>query len=388
METKYTAFLAPAVMLLYALLFCRPVLGLVAVLTAGLFFASWEWFIAAYHGDSHFLVNLRDQSTTLDEKGRLFWPFVSIVGGVSPPLTLFGLAALGVRGRTVAILGIGLSLGYGLLADTALPHAFSEAIAGLSLESLIFGIFGVLSLGVTVAVMGGLLRGSDDADVEEPASAYPWWQSPFFRIDLFVVLWLLGEVAGYFLLTPFPAVRRVMGVMIVGTLLAGRLAARTCMAAPRRRLIAGVTAFGIALGFGFYGVDLLDAFASKRLAENAAAHIREQDPHARIWYVGHWGFQYYAEQAGMIPVVPDGSSSRLMPGDCLVVPEPRLEQQRMRVEPYCMESDVDIIIEDRVPLRMVQCYYGGYVPLEHHDGPRARATIYRIIAPFTARYGG
>jgi hypothetical protein len=413
METKYTGFLAPCVILLYAILFRRIALGIAAVTVAGLLFAGWEYLIFLYHGKSHFLVNVRDQGD-LGDKLNLIGPLCTLIGGVSPAVTLLGLAALGVRAWKVALVGGGLTLGYVAIAlyrgtiwveaGSGAPEVFAAANTVVGLESLIFGAFGLLSFGVTAVVLWRLLVGEEeDVDVvpvdtkdstgglrpplaELEKLPYPWWQSPFLRIDLFLLFWLLGETTAFFFLTPFPAVRRVMGIMVVGTLVAGRLASRTCRERERRWLIHGITAAGVALGFVFYGVDLLDAFASKRLAEGAAAVVRQHDPNARVWYVGHWGFQFYAEQAGMKPVVPGGWSqvtpSTLQAGDWLVVPEPRLNQQTIQIEPECSEAVTDIVVETSVPLRTVQCFYGGRVPLEHHDGPRGRVTIYRVTADF------
>jgi hypothetical protein len=398
METKYTAFIAPAVMLLYAVLFRRVVHGGMAAGAAAIVFTLWEFLIEAYHGQSHFAVNVGDQGSTLADKFNLVTPLLSMIGGLVPAVMLLGLVALRVRGEIVALWGAGLGLGYVIVAYFKGVFWFeagsqTPALAALntvmSLESLLFGVFGLIALFITVLVISAIFldRDEEEADVEL-VSSYPWWQSPFLRVDVFLFLWFLGEVAAYFVLTPFPAVRRVMGLMMVGTLLVGRLASRTCTSGERRALVWGVTTAGVVLGFGFYGVDMLDACASKELAEASAAYVRQREPEARIWYVGHWGFQYYAERAGMIPVVPAGSAtpaSRLETGDWLVVPEPRLNQQTIFIDLVRTEGVIDLVVRDGVPLRTVQCFYGGFAPLEHHDGPRARVTIYRVVAPFTAQ---
>src|SRR5207302_1089030 len=111
---------------------------------------------------------------------------------------------------------------------------------------------------------------------------------------------------------------------------AGRLASWTCRSPERVGLVRGIAAGVMMLGFVFYGVDVRDAVAEKEAAESAAIFIRQEDSAARIWYVGHWGFQYYAERAGMMPVVPD--DSRLAAGDWLVMPDGDIEQQRIRLD--------------------------------------------------------
>jgi len=411
METKYTAFLAPAVMLLYAGLFWRIHLGLAAAATAGLFFYSFEVFLAVMHGESHFICNLKQQGSTLSDKLGLGWPFLTIIGGLSPPVTLLGLTALGVRGRTVAIVAGLMALGYllmtvceGVLHLNVSADFMDGVHSDVPLEYVIFRMFGVVSLGVTAAGMWRLFRpilidapaecgsaagelvAADDLEgagtVLELTPRRSWF-SPFVRIDIFLVLWLLGEVLGHFLLTPFPAVRRLMGVMVVGTLLAGRLAARTSGEPARRRMVDFVALGGILLGFCFYAVDMFDAFASRSAAEDAAQLIRQHDPNARIWYVGHWGFQYYAENAGMQPVKPNITA--LDAGDWLVKPEWRLNQQMIDF-PSSHLKQVDVVtIADGPPLRTIQCFYGGYSPLEHHEGHRAQVTVYRVTWPFVAR---
>ena len=62
-----------------------------------------------------------------------------------------------------------------------------------------------------------------------------------------------------------------LGVVVVGTLLAGRLASHRCRTRERRILVWAVASVGILLGFVFYGVDMVDAFAEKDAAEDAAA---------------------------------------------------------------------------------------------------------------------
>jgi hypothetical protein len=410
METKYTGFLAPCVIFLYAVLFRRLVLGITAAAVAGLFFAGWEALIYRYHGQSHFLANLGDQGDLEERLGYLLESLFMLIGAVSPALTLLGLTALGVRAWKVALVGVVLAGGYVVVAlykgtfwletGSGIPAAFAMNTA-YSLESVIFGGYGLFSFAVAGSVLWQLLVRDEPEEVDvmlvdaakEEGFAYPWWLSPFLRIDLFLLCWLLGETTAYFFLTPFPAVRRIMGILVVATLVVGRLASRTCNAPSRRWLLHGVTVAGVALGFLFYGVDMLDAFTSKHLAESAAAVVRQHDPNARIWYVGHWGFQFYAEQAGMKPVVPTAPTgwsskppSELQAGDWLVVPEPRLNQQPIRVEPDCTEPVEEIVVETRVPLRTVQCFYGGQAPLEHHEGPRGRVTVYRVTAAFVARW--
>jgi hypothetical protein len=145
-----------------------------------------------------------------------------------------------------------------------------------------------------------------------------------------------------------------------------------------------VTAAGVLAGLFFYAVDFRDAQAEREAARAAAAYVREQDPQATVWYVGHWGFQFYAEHAGMRPVVPNDAHQPLRRGDWLVVPDTRLQQQLIRIDPERTRRVAELEVRDALPLRTVQCFYGtgAGVPLEHHRGPRVAVTIYRVTADF------
>jgi hypothetical protein len=402
METKYTAFLGPATVLLYTAVVALPAvpwtwrtalarlrLGLAAPAVAALLFVAWESFMAWRYGESHFLHEFR-----LGDQGylqKLAWwsfPLLALVGGVAPQVGMLGLVALGRRAFAIGAAGAVVVVGYLAVAlfsvevDLA-PYAERLGLGDVdilccSLEQAIFTLFGA-ALASILAVMACRLLRVRWASLRQPR----FWQ--MHLLDRFLVLWLALQIAGYFAMTPFAAVRRVMGIVIVATLLAGRLLSVTRQS-RRPLLVKGVAAFGIALGILFYAVDLREAWAWKIVAQQSAEFIRQRDPNARIWYVGHWGFQFYAERAGMRPVVPASHPDRevLRTGDWLVVPDPRLEQQTLVIDERNVGPIEVVTIEDGIPLRTVRCFYGTGtgVPLEHHHGPRASVTIYRVTRDF------
>jgi hypothetical protein len=393
METKYTAFLVPATMLLYSLVagflklgfsgtavWQRIALGLVAGIVAGAVFVVWESYIAWKYGVSHFVHEYQNSNRNLLDQFRFALPLLALLGGVASPLALFALIALGRRFGVLTLAGLVMIAGYALVVcvgatvqlkvtDVLFPIPDDWWIFSWSLEDVIFTVLGLLVAGPLLVVAARLLW--------RPGN---WFSDPD---DWFVVLWLGLEVAGYFVLTPFAAVRRIMGVVVVGTLLAGRLASRTCCSPERRRQVRWVAFATIFLGLVFYGVDLRDACASREAAEDAAAFIRSQDARATIWFVGHWGFQYYAEHAGMKAVVPDRSSSPLRQGDWLIVPDEQLEQQAIHVDSRYLERVEQLSIRDGLPLRTLRCFYGTLgAPLQHQHGPRVEVTIYRVTKDF------
>jgi hypothetical protein len=384
MQTKYTALLVPAIMLLYAVWFRRQRLGVMAAALAGVLFAGWELVLVFQHGRSHFSANLPEYSTAtwLDVKSGVAQALLPMLGGVAPAVTLLGLTALGCRRAVIARCGGIFALGFLLVACLDMEFLLLPRTTWVwrPVEQIVFYACGLALAATILAVVWKLCF----AQINHGNSLYE-------RLTHFLAMWLVLEVLGYFALTPFPAARRVMGLFVISTLLAGRLAAQTCASPERRGLVRTIVLGGAALGLLFYGVDLTDAFAQKRAPEAAAQYIAEHrdgdgsaDP--TIWYVGHWGFQFYAERLGMKPVVPyhpDAKYSVLQPGDWLVVPEERWNQQTIVVDPHAAHGQREIAIEDGLPLRTVQCFYGGYVPLEHHTGPRIRITIYRITTAWT-----
>jgi hypothetical protein len=410
-ETKYTGALAPAAMLLYAVCFRKLGLWPAAALLAAQVFVSWEFLIALLYGQSHFLYALRENVSPLSSKFGLWLPLVGILGTIAPPAALLGLAALRVSGRTLILAGGAVVLAYALVAAAGVQFTAQGDVAGaplirngdrpvdFTLELVVFLLVGLGVAGVAAAV-AGRLGWAARMDVPLPEI---WRRS---RARWFLLLWLGLEVAGYFAMTPFPAVRRLLGVVVVGTLIAGHLAARTCRSPPRRRLVVGVAAYGVALGLGFYAVDLCEAWTEKAAAEQAATLIQEQGG-GTGWYVGHWGFQFYAERAGMQPVVtapppqycyesegpiplpplsrpiPMPPVSQLKEGDWIVVPDYRVTQQPLYLDATKTEPVFWFAVRDPIPLRTVMCYYSGNTALEHRAEPtRLQVTVYRVTADF------
>ena len=381
--TKYTALVAPAVLVLYAGMFRKTHRGLLAASVALSAFLAWELLLVLRYGESHFLYHLAIHGPwSLHKKiPRMSLPLVGILGGVAPGITLLGLAALGSSRRAVWFAAVLVVLGYSLLA--AVPGQYAQFFldsstgkARLTLNNLIVGAMGVGGCVTLAAVIRRLCR-------VPRARPFRLNRLQARRNDWFLVLWLGLEVVGYLVLSPYPAVRRVMGVVVAGTVLAGRLASRSCRSQDRRPVVRGVVIGSMLLGMGYYGVDFLDALAEKKIVDTSAQLIRERDPHPTIWYVvGLWGFQFYAERAGMKPVIP--GRSHLRKGDWLIVPDEPFPKPRIQIDRDWLELVDRAVVDDFLPLATKRGYYGGRTPLEHRDGPRVSATVYRVAADLAA----
>jgi hypothetical protein len=201
------------------------------------------------------------------------------------------------------------------------------------------------------------------------------------RATTFLLGWLLLELAGYLWLSPFAAARRVLGVGLVATLLVGRLAARRATLLRRRGLVLPVVAAGALLGLAFAGLDWRGAWAQKR-AVNAAADWIERQGGGRVWFVGHWGLQFYAEARGMTPVDPTPGADVLEEGDWLLMPDDRCHQQRVAWPEGALAPPVAFVVGGRWPVRTVPDFYGGRIPLAHQEGPCLEVRVFRIQKTF------
>jgi hypothetical protein len=284
MQTKYTGFVVPPLLLLAGLWQRRPRLAVLSALVAVLLFAGWEGFVALRYGDSHFLLALHERQRPLTEKFRLALPLVSLLGATVPALALLGMGALGASRR--ALLAGLLLLAAGYLAVVIVPPAHAVLLAGskpgrplLTVNSLVFGALGLAVWGVLATAVWRLLRRAEGAD----------------RV---LALWLALEVFAYFALTPYPAVRRILGVAVVAALLIGRLGLRASPAVPRRALAWSAAGASAVLGLLCFLVDREAYRAEQRAAVRAVRHIQRRDSNATVWICGLGAFEFYAERAG------------------------------------------------------------------------------------------
>lgn len=376
MQTKYTGFILPPVMLLYGLIFKKLRLSITAALLSILIFWSIEGFIVLSAGHSHILrqTGIYGSVSPLKKYVYLAWPLLTIIGACAPALALICLVVLGASRRVIAYAAIGIAIGYLLIAFvperySTWPVRYTPSGELITLSHLVFSFFGIVVFGGLTVVIRRLCGLSGWSGLAR-------WRD--FRVEWFLVLWLLGELATYFVLSPIPAVRRMLDVLVVSTLLVGRLASKLPMSTAQEALLRFVVIGGMALGLIFYSVDLHDAFVEKIAAERADRRAREMNPNVSRWYFARWGFQFYAERAGMKPVLPD--ESELSAGDWLVLsdgldlPKPVAEHlSRYRLEPV-----ERVIVEGWVPVKTMLGYYSTGLPLSHHEGPRRTVSIYRV----------
>jgi hypothetical protein len=391
MQTKYTMLLIPPAIVWYGLTHRRVGLAAVAVAVAVLAFVAWELLLVAKYDRSHFVFHAADQQPAervstaeyLEKKLDLGGPLAGYLGCLGVGVGLAAAGAWCVSRRWLAVAAAAWLAGFMVIAllpyrATVIVTPETPGAPGTTATSVFWQCSGLL---VLVALAGCavtlLFRCRPKFGVRRNADA------------VFLVGWLLIELAGYFALTPFPAARRVFGLAVIGGLLAGRVVSRVGRLRPERRPPRFVIGFGIAAGVLVAALDTFDAFAEKVCAGRAAAVTAERPAGSTVWFAGHWGFQYYCERAGMRPVVP--GQSVLAPGDLLVLPvhpdpyrfyRPHIGNVPIRPRFWVAEPIDELIWDDPISAQTVPNFYGGIDPVVGRDHPRLRVVIYRVREPW------
>jgi hypothetical protein len=380
MQTKYSAFAAPAVIFWYGLTHSRVGLAAVAVAVAVGAFAGWELLLDQKYGESHFLFHATAAAAPpegksrlaafVDDKFGLIGPLVSHLGCLAVGCGLLAASALRLPRRWLLSAAVVWCCGFVLVA--VLPRRWTALGPDLYASEVFWNSSGWWWLAAVTGCSFVLL-----VRVKKGLA-------PRLNVDaLFLVGWLVLELAAALALTPFPAARRVIGVTVVMGLVAARAAGRIARADPARQPPRWVLVIGVVVGFAVAGVDLLDAFPEKECAELAAGVTLDRPESSTVWYAGHWGFQYYCERNGMRPIVPGETLVRA--GDFVVLPVypddgfHRPYAGFAVVEPVWAADEVAVFEwDDPLSAKTVPNYYGGVEPVTGRDHPRLRVRVYRM----------
>jgi hypothetical protein len=300
----------------------------------------------------------------------LFQPLLGHLGWVGVSAGLVALAAVS-RSRTWTQAGVGY-LGLSLTIACLIPARLNTIVPNkLDVSTLIFVTLGSVIGLLTVAAVVTLLCRRREL---RPRNDDSW----------FLAGWLLIEFLAYFMLTPFPAARRVLLLTFVGALIAARLMSRSRRLTPSPKWLPTVS---VVAGLSLFAVDTWDAYPEKRIAEQA----REICTTGQVWFSGHWGFQYYCDRAGMQLVSPQRPNqpkySTLRPGDYLVLPiipdsigfyRPYHGEANFAIDSDAVQVMNHLCWDDWWPAQTIPNLYGGRVPVVPRSHPRLQVTIYRV----------
>jgi hypothetical protein len=123
--------------------------------------------------------------------------------------------------------------------------------------------------------------------------------------------WISGLILFLIVFAPFIAVRHVLLLTPPVILLLAQSFDLTLHS--RRARIVALLGTGLALALGVSDWIYADAYRA-----HASVVRRDLGPASRIWYTGHWGWQWYAREQGMLQY--QTGISVLQPGDFLVQP--------------------------------------------------------------------
>lgn len=378
MQAKYTAFATPVVIAWVGLSHRRFAGAAVAVAACAALFAGWELLLVRHYGESHFWHHATGAggsgtvAARLEEKFQLVPWLAGYLGCLAVGPGLLALSVARSR-RLAAVAAVVWCVGFAAVALA--PRRWLAITPDLTAGTAFWQVSGFVWFAAVVWCAGALLfrvkRGlglrlnSDSA---------------------FLVGWLAIEVGAALALTPFPAARRVIGVTVVMGLLAARAVSRLSRVNARYKPPRWVLAVGVGAGVAVAAIDLLDAFPEKVCAERAAAVTRGRPETSTVWYVGHWGFQYYCEAAGMRPLVPGQTLVRA--GDYVVTPVypdatgfHRPYAGFVPAEPTGVAEVVaEVGWDDPLSARTVPNFYGGAEPVAGRDRPRLHVRVYRLRA--------
>ncbi len=384
MQTKYSAFVAPAVIAWYGLTHRRFALAALAVGLCVAVFVGWELLLVQKYGQSHFAFHAGSSGSGglrvfASGKFDLLGPLAGYLGCLAVGAGLLAGAALRVTRRWLVGVAVVWCVGFVLVAT--LPRRWTMPNPDVSAVSVFWSVGGavwVVAVAACACVM--LIRVRKGLSLRAN------------NTSLFVVGWVVIEVVAALGLTPFPAARRVIGLTLVMGLLAARAVSRINRACPERKPARWVFAVGIGTGVLIAAFDTLDAYPEKVCARGAVEFTRDRPASATVWYVGHWGFQYYCEREGLKPLIAKQTVARA--GDYIVLPVypegdgfPRPYAGFNVAHPHPWNADAvgEVVWDDWLSARTVPNFYGGIDPVSGRDSPRLRVRVYRLTRDWVMR---
>jgi hypothetical protein len=357
---KYPGGSGPMMMVLMCVLYGRWMLaGVVAVVTAGLF-AGWELFIYSIYQHSH----VGFQFGVSPSSSKLWFLVMGVLvltaNGAPMFLAMAGMGAGVKRGVAVMLGAVGLGA-FLMLAVTDVPL-------------WVYIILTVVGWGFTGWCAVRMVKG-----VREASKSGGWLGSEDAKVDVFLVGWLVLEVLLELVITPFPAYRRLMGMLLVGGFLLARAGYRM-RREPDPALTAMVVAGSLVASLLFWYADRAYAAAApealmafKEFTENPPAEIVAQRKAAgdsspaggKAYVFGRWTVSYYAPRMGLKELVLD--ETVLEPGDRVMMVISGMYVPGTALEPGAFRLDARLNLATEAPVDPTPSY-SGYRGMTHATG--------------------
>jgi 4-amino-4-deoxy-L-arabinose transferase-like glycosyltransferase len=255
--------------------------------------AAWSVFNYLDYGGIHLLGRAGQAGLP---RAEVLWHWVIFLGAMSPFSLLYVPRLMSSRRGQVLLALLAAPLVVEVVKFCLRPDA-----PPTSLLRTVFIVNGLLVSGSTLHLLARRFRPNDAAHGGRDEV-------------VILTLWLLGSFAFVVLLSPSMAARHLLPVIPAILLILGGQMPEV----PARWRHAGLAAtviLGVALGVS----DWVFADAYRRQAPMIATLIKKQLPaRANVWFVGHWGWQWYAAKEGMKQF--DSMATHFQPDDLLVKP--------------------------------------------------------------------
>lgn len=267
---------------------------------------AWSIFNYWDYGGIH-IAQRKPGGTATDASAHWFatqaYGWLLALGAIAP--AGIGLVAVGhiqssirLKPLRISLIALTAIVAMGAAASTA-NVAFSETTV-YRLTKLFFLVGGIV---LVAASAGRLLK------ERSRARATHTTVDPGLAL---LAVWALGAFTFIVALAPFMATRHVL--LALPPLLL--LASRWLTSGASKRWLVGVVAVSSLFATSIAMADRWYA----DIYRTQAVEIRQSlPPDATVWFAGHWGWQWYATQVGMLPFDP--SLHKHKAGDYLVYPE-------------------------------------------------------------------
>jgi hypothetical protein len=368
-QTKYSAmgFTAPWLLLGVLRRSWRELA--VGLATAAATALAIEGLLSWSHGGGSYFLRQLELTQLRDWRhlGKGMLAQVGVLGLPAALLLLHGLGFAKLWGRIVVGLHV---LAWGVIAWV--PDVDTRRISDGAMDSIAYLVTTATTWGIFALAFGRLAW----------TALVRAWHRRWGRgaaVRGFLCAWFLAEIATSLVVSPFPAARRVLLVVLAATVAGGWMAVR------RRggtALLARVAGLATALGLAFQGLDCLEGRACVLATEQAAAYAKEHDPKATVWFTGGWGFEYYAPQAGMRPF--SRGRAAVKQGDWIMIGSIDGAEEPWFHWNGRIDLQHEIGVGDDVPWSLLFGYYSGRRPLDGQRGPRFVVWVYRAIEDFRA----
>lgn len=372
LQVKYSA--AP---ILVALVACGLLTGRLraGLLAAGLglgVFAGLEALLLAGSGHSPLLAYVAGRGAR-DPGGHAplvtAWRLVGLAGTAAPALIPLGLTALGAPRRAVHAALVAVVAGFAVfvLAPAGAVRAVDGVTGGriLDFTNASIGWMGPALAAIAVAVLWRAGRKPQAAGSALPARV--------------IAAWLLAECALAPLVSASASVRRVLGAIAALACMAAWSAHGVVTREPARRAdVLAAALSSVALGLGFWMVDVDSAMAERRALALVERRLESEARVGRVSYVGsHWTAFEHAASGTALRRVALGRSW-LRRGDWLVVPF-AIGRRNAVLDSARLALVDSVPLPHRLPVTTRRSYYDGSVALRRVDPGWAGARLWRVI---------